>query len=198
MRSALQHRTRAEDMWAGASPWSQPGSRQARLRSDSSDSALMTDTLSRRMAILLFALVIFSWGITWPVTKAIVASSPALERRDPLRHRRHCIARAAAAARRLDRAQARRLAGRRQHRAPAHGGFRRAGGRRPAVHHAGRSVVLGYTAPLWVVPGARLFLGERITARRAAGVGIGVAGLALMFNPLAFDWSDERHLRQCA
>ena len=32
---------------------------------------------------------------------------------------------------------------------------------------AGRSVVLGYTAPLWVVPGARLFLGERITARRA-------------------------------
>src|SRR5262249_61025829 len=56
---------------------------------------------------------------------------------------------------------------------------------------AGRSVVLGYTAPLWVVPGARLFLGERITARRAAGVGIGVAGLALMFNPLAFDWSDH-------
>ena len=56
---------------------------------------------------------------------------------------------------------------------------------------AGRSVVLGYTAPLWVVPGARLFLGERITARRAVGVGIGVAGLALMFNPLAFDWSDR-------
>ena len=56
---------------------------------------------------------------------------------------------------------------------------------------AGRSVVLGYTAPLWVVPGARLFLGERITARRAAGVGIGVAGLALMFNPLAFDWGDS-------
>ena len=56
---------------------------------------------------------------------------------------------------------------------------------------AGRSVVLGYTAPLWVVPGARLFLGERITARRALGVGIGVTGLALMFNPLAFDWADR-------
>ena len=56
---------------------------------------------------------------------------------------------------------------------------------------AGRSVVLGYTAPLWVVPGARLFLGERITAAARAGVGIGVAGLALMFNPLAFDWSDS-------
>ena len=38
----------------------------------------MTDTLSRRMAILLFALVIFSWGITWPVTKAIVAVVPPL------------------------------------------------------------------------------------------------------------------------
>jgi hypothetical protein len=52
-------------------------------------------------------------------------------------------------------------------------------------------VVLGYTAPLWVVPGAHLILGERITGRRAAGVGIGVAGLATMFNPMAFDWNDR-------
>src|SRR4029453_3640736 len=34
----------------------------------------------------------------------------------------------------------------------------------------GRSVVLAYTTPLWVVPGAWLFLGERLTARRIIGV----------------------------
>ena len=38
----------------------------------------MSDTLSRRTAILLFAVVVFSWGVTWPVTKAIVAQVPPL------------------------------------------------------------------------------------------------------------------------
>lgn len=56
---------------------------------------------------------------------------------------------------------------------------------------AGRSIVLGFTTPLWVIPGAMLFLGEKLTLRRAAGVALGLGGLALMFNPLAFDWSDR-------
>ena len=58
----------------------------------------------------------------------------------------------------------------------------------------GRSVVLAYTTPLWVTPGAALFLGERLTARRAAGVVLGLAGLAVLFNPLAFDWHDRAAL----
>jgi drug/metabolite transporter (DMT)-like permease len=152
----------------------------------------MSDTLSRRMAILLFALVIFSWGITWPVTKAIVALVPPLWTAAI----RSAIAGIVLLCLLLPRGTLI---------VPKRGDW-------PVVVNiallhmvafaalvavglqfisAGRSVVLGYTAPLWVVPGARLFLGERITARRAAGVGIGVAGLALMFNPLAFDWSDH-------
>lgn len=59
-----------------------------------------------------------------------------------------------------------------------------------ALVPAGRSVVLAYTTPLWVIPGAWLFLGERLTRRRAAGVGIGILGLGVLFNPLALDWSD--------
>jgi drug/metabolite transporter (DMT)-like permease len=58
----------------------------------------------------------------------------------------------------------------------------------------GRSIVLGYTVPLWVVPGASLFLGEKMTRGQTAGVLLGLAGLALMFNPLAFDWHDRRAL----
>jgi drug/metabolite transporter (DMT)-like permease len=44
----------------------------------------------------------------------------------------------------------------------------------------GRSVVLAYTTPLWVMPGASLFLGERLTARRAIGVIAGLLGLAVL------------------
>jgi drug/metabolite transporter (DMT)-like permease len=56
----------------------------------------------------------------------------------------------------------------------------------------GRSVVLAYTTPLWVAPGAALFLGERLTVRRIVGVLLGLLGLAALFNPLAFDWSNHR------
>ena len=58
----------------------------------------------------------------------------------------------------------------------------------------GRSIVLGYTTPLWVAPGAWLFLREPITPRRLAGVALGLGGLMVMFNPLAFDWNDRNAL----
>jgi drug/metabolite transporter (DMT)-like permease len=54
---------------------------------------------------------------------------------------------------------------------------------------AGRSAVLAYTTPLWVVPGALLFLGERLTALKLAGFACGILGVAVLFNPLALDWS---------
>lgn len=57
---------------------------------------------------------------------------------------------------------------------------------------AGRSVVVAYTTPLWVMPAAALFLGERLTGPRVLGVALGLVGLALLFNPFAFDWSDRR------
>jgi drug/metabolite transporter (DMT)-like permease len=58
----------------------------------------------------------------------------------------------------------------------------------------GRSIVLGYTTPLWVAPGAWLFLREPLTKARIAGIGLGLLGLIVMFNPLAFDSSDRNSL----
>jgi drug/metabolite transporter (DMT)-like permease len=55
----------------------------------------------------------------------------------------------------------------------------------------GRSIVLGYTTPLWLVPGAALFLKEPMTRARLAGTALGLLGLVAMFNPLAFDWNDR-------
>jgi hypothetical protein len=55
-------------------------------------------------------------------------------------------------------------------------------------------VVLAYTTPLRVAPGATMLLGEQPGARRSAGVAPSLAGLGLMFNPLAFDWHDRDSL----
>lgn len=56
---------------------------------------------------------------------------------------------------------------------------------------ASRAIVLGYTTPLWVAPAAFLFLGERVSARQAAGIAIGIAGLLVLFKPGSFAWGDE-------
>jgi drug/metabolite transporter (DMT)-like permease len=55
---------------------------------------------------------------------------------------------------------------------------------------AGRAALLAYTTPLWVTPAAVLFLGERLTARKAVGLVLGLGGLGVLFNPLGFDWRD--------
>ena len=54
---------------------------------------------------------------------------------------------------------------------------------------AGRSAILAYTTPLWVTPVAVFLLGERLNARKGAGLILGLTGVAVLFNPLGFDWS---------
>jgi drug/metabolite transporter (DMT)-like permease len=56
---------------------------------------------------------------------------------------------------------------------------------------AGQSTVLAYTSVLWAPIGAALFLKERLSLRKALGLGMGLLGLAVIFNPLAFDWNDR-------
>lgn len=55
---------------------------------------------------------------------------------------------------------------------------------------ASRSAILAYTTTVWVVPGAMLFLGERLTPLKAAGVVLGLGGVLVLFDPGRFDWSD--------
>ena len=57
---------------------------------------------------------------------------------------------------------------------------------------AGRAAILAYTTPLWVTPVAVWFLGERLTARKGLGLLLGLGGVAALFNPFGFDWSDPR------
>lgn len=55
----------------------------------------------------------------------------------------------------------------------------------------GRSSVLAYTTPLWVIPLAML-LGERPTARAFGGTFLGLAGMALLFSPTSLDWGNRQ------
>lgn len=59
---------------------------------------------------------------------------------------------------------------------------------------AGRSAILAYTISLWVIPMAALFLGERVPPLKGLGLGLGLTGVAVLFNPFGFDWSDPQVL----
>ncbi|MEZ4597747.1 MAG: DMT family transporter [Chloroflexota bacterium] len=54
---------------------------------------------------------------------------------------------------------------------------------------AGRSSILSYTLPLWVVPIMALATRTLPTGREVLGLGLGLAGLMVLLNPLAMDWS---------
>lgn len=59
---------------------------------------------------------------------------------------------------------------------------------------AGRSVVLAYTTPIWVLPLAYLLLGERAGWPRVTGALLGLTGLAVLFDPQHFAWHDPKAL----
>src|SRR5882757_776032 len=155
----------------------------------------MQTHLSRRGALLLFAVIVMAWGLNWTITKTLVQSVPPLWTTAI----RSAIATVALAAL---------LFARGEMIVPRRGDLPVifvtsifhmvafsalvAFGLQFAV--VGRSIVLGYTTPLWVMPAAWLFLGERMTPSRSLGMAIGLAGLAVMFNPLAFNWADANTL----
>ena len=151
--------------------------------------------ISRPTALALFAVVIFAWGLNWPVTKLIVAEVTPLWT-VAIRTAIACAVLFVVL----------RLSG--QFIVPARGdvpviiaiglfhmvAFSALMAAGLKYVPAGRSVVLGYTTPLWVTPGAWLLLGETLPARRLAGIAIGLCGLLLLFNPAGFDWSDRQAL----
>ncbi|HEX9853740.1 MAG TPA: DMT family transporter [Acidimicrobiia bacterium] len=55
---------------------------------------------------------------------------------------------------------------------------------------AGRSSVLVWTASLWTVPMAAIFVGERMTPLRWLGLAIGIAGIVSIVEPWRLDWTD--------
>ena len=155
----------------------------------------MQPYLSRRSALLLFAVIVVAWGLTWTVTKILVQDVTPLW----ITAIRSAIASVALAILLLARGEM--IVPRRgdlpvivvvsMFHMVAFSALVAFGLQFSAV---GRSIVLGYTTPLWVMPAAWLFLGERMTPSRSLGMALGLIGLAVMFNPFAFNWSDASTL----
>ena len=152
----------------------------------------MMSRLTKSGALLLFGFVVVAWGLNWTVTKLIVTQVTPLWTA-AVRTGIGALALLAM------------LAATRQFSIPKRGDI-------PVVlaislFHmvafaalmtaglqyvpVGRSIVLGYTTPLWVAPGAWLLLKEDLSARQMVGIAIGLTGLAVMFNPSEFDWGDH-------
>lgn len=147
---------------------------------------------ARRQGILALIIVVLAWGLTWPVNKVVLLTLSPLWAVTL----RSAIATVALFAL---------TAWRGRITPPPRGdlpvllsitllhmvGFNLLTSWGLGLVPTGRTVVLAYTTPLWVAPGAALILREPPTARRVIGVLVGLTGLATLFNPLAFDWSDH-------
>ena len=59
---------------------------------------------------------------------------------------------------------------------------------------AGRSSILAYTTPLWVLPISFFLLRESVNGWKLVGFLLGLTGVLVMFNPTSFDWSDPNTL----
>lgn len=56
---------------------------------------------------------------------------------------------------------------------------------------AGRSAMLVYTAPLWVIPLAMLVFNEKITVLKLLGFILGLSGVMVLFSPWSIDWAEK-------
>lgn len=155
----------------------------------------MTPVLRTRDAAVLLALVAFSWGTSWPVTKLLLHYLP------PLWTTAARYAVAAVALFAVQGLRGRLIVPRRSdvpvvfNIALLHMvGFTALSNIGLQFVPVGRSVVLAYTTPVWVMIGARLFLGEALTAARLTGVLCGMAGLVVLFASSTFVWSDHQAL----
>ena len=153
------------------------------------------DVLSRRAALFLFGIVVFTWGINWALTKIIVNSV------NPIWTTAIRSAIASVVLLVV-------LLLRRQLVVPKVGdipvilaiavlhmvGFSTLVAYGVRYVPVGRSIVLAYTTPLWVAPAAWLFLKEPLGLSRLGGIIVGLAGVAMLFNPTSFNWHDPRAL----
>jgi drug/metabolite transporter (DMT)-like permease len=63
---------------------------------------------------------------------------------------------------------------------------------------AGRASILAYTLPLWVVPIVAIVSHLLPTRSELLGLCLGLAGLVLLLNPTAIDWTSPQVLAGCA
>ncbi len=151
--------------------------------------------MNQRNAFILFAIIVTVWGINWTVTKMIVLAMP------PLWSNALRSIIAAAAILLLQLATKQFILPKKRD-IPAilavslfhmtiFASLMAIGLQYASV---GRSVILGYTTPLWVTPAALLFLREPFTLPRGIGVFLGIIGIGILFNPFNLQETNPQEL----
>ena len=137
-----------------------------------------------RLGLVLLALLSLAWGLNWPIMKVALAEVP------PWTFRAICALGGAAGLFVLCQLAGIPLAvprGRRLVLATAAvfnvTGWVVLSALGLTVMAAGRASVIAFTMPVWVLLLGALFLGERLTLRRVAALGLGLAGLAVLIGP---------------
>ncbi len=59
---------------------------------------------------------------------------------------------------------------------------------------AGRSAILVYTVPLWVMPIALIVFKEKLNGLKLIGLGLGFLGILILFSPWSIDWHNTETL----
>ena len=59
---------------------------------------------------------------------------------------------------------------------------------------AGRSAILTYTTPFWVLPVAVIFFNEKLSPLKILGFILGMIGVIALFSPWSIDWQDPLQL----
>ncbi len=151
--------------------------------------------IARPVALALLMAVIIIWGVNWPIMKLTLANIPPLTFAVArLVLGGLCLVLVLIAQRRF------RVPGREDFPIILSVGLLQLAAFLAFIHvglmwvEAGRAAILSYTTMIWVTPLAVIFLGERLTRRKIAGLACGLGGIAALFNPLGFDWTDARGL----
>jgi drug/metabolite transporter (DMT)-like permease len=150
-----------------------------------------------RLAMALLAAIILIWGANWPILKVGLAHIPPLW----LALLRLVLGAALLAAMLAVSREGFRRPGRTDLPVVLSVGLLQMAGFTALMNigllhvDAGRSAILAYTTPLWVAPGAVLLLGEPLGRLGVAGVVLGMLGVAVLFDPAGFDWSDAAVVR---
>ncbi len=147
---------------------------------------------TERQAYLLLAAVIVLWGANWPIMKIGIALIPPIWFASiRLLLGSLCLFALIGARGQLS------LPERRDYPVLLSVGLLQLGVSLALIHvalgivEAGRSAILAYTTPLWVIPLAIVVLGEKISLTKAFGLILGLAGVAVLFNPTELDFSDS-------
>ncbi len=60
---------------------------------------------------------------------------------------------------------------------------------------AGRSAILAYTTPIWVIPVAIFFFDEKVTAFQWVGFLLGLIGIVILICPWSVNWSNTNEVK---